>query len=152
MNSYPLKTLLCLFAAILSFACIANTAQAQKIACPVLDDALITPYVGIWKGQLGTSDIEIHLEPHERDAQRLQGYYIHVSNPSHQILIVGEPLKGALEMEESSNGSDISGVWDLTLPEQASSYNNCLGTLQGEWLDGNFSNPQPVTLHREISW
>lgn len=121
--------------------------------CTKPDDAHIAPYLGTWEGMLGEQRIVLHLEPHSEDIQRVQGYYIQEENPSHHILFVGEQIKGFFEGEESSNGSDISGLWELSFPTHAPTSNECYLTLHGEWIDQNFENPRPIQIERNrLSW
>lgn len=129
----------------------ANTAKAD-VTCAPPGINNITPYLGTWHGSIGASSITVFMEPHDQDPYRVQGYYTHLAEPQKKILIVGEPVNGRFDMEESIDGSDISGIWDIAFPAQAPSLNDCYQLLQGEWLDGYFENPQPITLQREISW
>lgn len=119
--------------------------------CTQPDDAHIAPYVGTWHGTLGDQPIVLHLEPHHEDIQRVQGYYILEENPTHHILFVGEQINHFFEGEESANGADISGLWELTFPSETPSLNQCYLTMHGEWIDHNFENPKPILLRRAYS-
>lgn len=138
---------------IISFNFLFAKPALADATCTKPDDAHIAPYLGTWEGLLGEQRIVLHLEPHREDIQRVQGYYTQEENPSHHILFVGEQIKGFFEGEESSNGSDISGLWELSFPAQAPTSSECYLTLRGEWVDHNFENPRSIQLERNrLSW
>lgn len=128
-----------------------QTAQAED-TCPALDEHNIIPYIGTWQGRIGEAFVQVQIEQHAEDAQRVQGHYIYLDQPEHLIRIAGEPFSGVLEIEESANGTDISGLWDLKFPTRATDLNLCFTQLQGMWQDAQFSNQKTLTLTRHVSW
>lgn len=78
------------------------------------------------RGTLGDANIQVNIRPKADIEEGLEGEYF-VFGRSLKILLAGEIEDDVLFMEESENGTDISGQWD--------------GKLQGDTLAGSWMSP-----------
>ncbi len=87
----------------------------------------------VLRGTLGEAQIQMKLQPKEDPAEGIEGEYI-VFGRSGRILLAGETESGGLLMEESENGTDVSGQWE---GQQEGT------TVRGTWqsADGSVSKP-----------
>jgi len=89
------------------------------------------------RGTLGDTQIQVNLRPKEEIDEGHEGEYFMFGN-SHKILLAGEIEKdGVLFMEESVNGTDISGQWDGKLEGDV---------LAGIWMSPDGSITKPFSL------
>ena len=91
----------------------------------------------VLRGTLGDAQIQMHLQPKSDPAEGLEGQYIVFGRSGH-ILLAGETDADGLLMEESENGTDVSGQWEGRHDGAA---------LRGTWqsADGAISKPFILT-------
>lgn len=88
------------------------------------------------RGMLGELQIQMYLHPHVDYEDSVQGDYF-VFGKSAKILLAGEFQADELVLEESENGSDVSGQWSGRLE----------GTVfRGTWYSDDQSRSQPFDL------
>jgi hypothetical protein len=89
------------------------------------------------RGTLGDTQIQMKLQPKADPAEGIEGEYIVFGRSGH-ILLAGETESGGLLMEESENGTDVSGQWE---GQQDG------GAVRGTWqsADGSVSKPFALT-------
>jgi hypothetical protein len=63
------------------------------------------------RGTLGDASIQMQVRPKADPSEGIEGSYI-VFGRSGQILLAGETDGDSLLMEESENGTDVSGQWE----------------------------------------
>lgn len=118
-----LTLLVCLFA---------GTVQAQELQTGVAMSNPVFARAIELRGNLGAKQVRMHLQPKTEDRDSVEGSYIIVagSQQSQKILLAGEVTADRLSMEESVDGTDVSGQWDGDLVGH---------TVHGIWLsaDGN---------------
>ncbi|MBC3936885.1 hypothetical protein [Undibacterium rugosum] len=88
-----------------------------------------------FSGMLGKQVVHVFLRPKKDEIDGLEGYYILNSGsktPAKRILLAGELAGDRISLEESQDGTEVSGQWDAELKG---------GQLTGNWLsaDGNTS-------------
>lgn len=89
------------------------------------------------RGTVGDIQIQVNLRPKEEIDEGHEGEYFIFGN-SHKILLAGEIEKdGVIFMEESVNGTDISGQWDGKLEGDV---------LAGTWMSADGSITKPFSL------
>ncbi|MFC7296964.1 hypothetical protein [Herminiimonas aquatilis] len=89
------------------------------------------------RGTVGDVQIQVNLRPKEEVDEGHEGEYFIFGN-SHKILLAGEIEKdGVIFMEESINGTDISGQWDGKLEGDV---------LAGTWMSADGSITKPFSL------
>lgn len=89
------------------------------------------------RGTVGDVQIQVNLRPKEEVDEGHEGEYFIFGN-SHKILLAGEIEKdGVIFMEESVNGTDISGQWDGKLEGDV---------LIGTWMSADGSITKPFSL------
>lgn len=113
--------------AMLSAGLIAGAAHAADAASGLFAKPVIL------RGTLGDAQIEMRLQPKEDPAEGLEGDYIMFGRSGH-ILLAGETQADGLLMEESANGTDVSGQWEGRQDGAA---------VRGTWqsADGSVSKP-----------
>jgi len=113
-------TLLCL--GLLAGAAQAADASSGLFARPV-----------VLRGTLGEARIQMQLRPKADPAEGLEGDYIVFGRSGH-ILLAGETEADGLLMEESENGTDVSGQWEGRQDG---------ASVRGTWqsADGSVSKP-----------
>ena len=94
--------------ALLWTALLAGTAQAAD-ASPAAGGIFARPVV--LRGTLGDAQIQMKLQPKADPAEGIEGEYIVFGRSGH-ILLAGETESSGLLMEESENGTDLSGQWE----------------------------------------
>lgn len=75
----------------------------------------------VFRGQLGGKLIEMHLQPKKEEPESLEGYYLIGPDWKKKVLLAGEWSGSQVSLEESENGTDVSG------------------TLEAEWLEEGLS-------------
>lgn len=88
------------------------------------------------RGTLGDQNVQVNVRPKEQIDEGLEGEYF-VFGRSLKILLAGEMEGTTLFMEESENGTDISGQWDGKLDGD---------TLSGSWMSADGSVTKPFSL------
>lgn len=120
--------------ALLWTALLAGAAQAAD-APPAAGGMFARPVV--LRGTLGDAQIQMKLQPKADPAEGIEGEYIVFGRSGH-ILLAGETESGGLLMEESENGTDVSGQWEGQHDGTA---------VRGTWqsADGSVSKPFALT-------
>ncbi len=92
------------------------------------------------RGMLGDAQIQVTLRTKEPAEDGIEGEYF-VFGGSHRVLLAGEVEGQEVFMEESENGTDVSGQWDGKLAGE---------TLTGEWqsADGKIKKPFSLRIVR----
>jgi hypothetical protein len=87
----------------------------------------------VLRGTLGDAQIQMQLRPKADPAEGLEGEYIVFGRSGH-ILLAGETEADGLLMEESENGTDVSGQWEGRQDG---------ASVRGTWqsADGSISKP-----------
>lgn len=89
------------------------------------------------RGTVGDVQIQVNLRPKAEVDEGHEGEYFIFGN-SHKILLAGDIEKdGVLFLEESVNGTDISGQWDGKLEGDV---------LVGTWMSADGSITKPFSL------
>ena len=117
--------------ALLSAGVLAGHAHAADAASGLFSRPVVL------RGTLGEARIQMRLQPKDDPAEGLEGQYIVFGRSGH-ILLAGETEAGGLLMEESENGTDVSGQWEGRHDGTA---------LRGTWqsADGLVSKPFILT-------
>ena len=91
----------------------------------------------VLRGTLGDAKIQMTVQPKSDPAEGIEGEYIVFGRSGH-ILLAGETESGGLLMEESENGTDVSGQWEGQQDGAA---------VRGTWqsADGSVSKPFVLT-------
>lgn len=127
---------------LMAAACISISASVSAQVPPVTPAPALTvaPAISaiflkpvLLRGTLGDVNVQVHIRPKEQIDEGIEGEYFIFGN-SLKILLAGEIEGDILFMEESENGTNISGQWDGKLEGD---------TLAGTWMsaDGSFTKP-----------
>ena len=92
-------------AGLLCLGLLAGGAQAQDAAGGLFSRPVVL------RGTLGSADIQMQVRPKDDPSEGIEGSYI-VFGRSGKILLAGETEGDSLLMEESENGTDVSGQWE----------------------------------------
>jgi len=115
-----------LAAALLAVTAATSAAESQTVAKPLQ-----------LRGTLGDAQIQMRLQPKEDIADGWEGSYFRFGH-SLTVLLAGELEGGELALEESENGTDVSGQWNGTLRGD---------TLAGEWMSADGTVTKPFSLN-----
>lgn len=147
------KILAAFLIATLTFASTAFAAEASKLAAAVSTPmpsttaaatastdasgvpALFQKPVAL-RGSLGDVEIQVNIRPKPEADEGHEGDYF-IFGSANKILLAGEVAGDMLFMEESENGTDISGQWDGKLEGD---------TLAGTWMSPDGSITKPFSL------
>ena len=88
------------------------------------------------RGKIGAQPIEMHLQMKVPADEGIEGDYL-LTGQTHKILLAGESENDNLSLEESENGSDISGLWDGVIDGR---------TIRGTWTSADGSVVKPFEL------
>ncbi len=77
----------------------------------------------VLRGTLGDEQIQMSIRPKPVAAEGLEGEYF-IFGRSQRILLAGEAEGADLFLEESENGTDVSGHWNATVAGD---------TISGDW-------------------
>lgn len=88
------------------------------------------------RGTLGQRKVQMRLRPHAEFEGSVQGEYFEFGQ-TQKIALAGEYQGDALTMEESVNGTNVSGSWSGSLKGN---------TYSGNWYAEDESNPVPFVL------
>lgn len=100
------------------------------------DDAGIPAAGLLLRGTLGSEPVQMHLRLKPND-EGVEGDYF-VFGQGQKILLAGEFDKDGFWMEESANGTDVSGQWE---GERRGN------VLSGTWRGANPSDERPFILN-----
>ncbi|MDB5823223.1 MAG: hypothetical protein JWR21_1927 [Herminiimonas sp.] len=92
------------------------------------------------RGKLGDKSIQMRLRPKPQADEGLEGEYFYFGR-SAKILLAGEAEGDDLVMEESENGTDVSGQWEGK--RQGDS-------LRGTWTSADGTETRPFDLHIDV--
>lgn len=106
-------------------------AAAVSPAAPAIPALFLKPV--LLRGTLGDVNVQVQIRPKAEIDEGIEGEYFIFGNTA-QILLAGEIEGDILFMEESENGTNISGQWDGKLEGDI---------LAGSWMsaDGSFTKP-----------
>lgn len=93
-----------------------------------------------FRGVVGDINVQVNIRPKADIDEGIEGEYFIFGN-SHKILLAGEIEGDQLFMEESENGTNISGQWDGKLEGD---------TLVGSWMSADGTITKPFTLKAVI--
>jgi hypothetical protein len=116
-----------------------GTVQAQELqTAGAMSNPVFARAIEL-RGQLGAKQVRMHLQPKTEDRDSVEGSYVVVAGAqqSQKILLAGEVTADRLSMEESVDGTDVSGQWDGDLQGQ---------TVRGIWLSADGNVRQDFTL------
>lgn len=88
------------------------------------------------RGTLGEATIQMQLRP-KPDEEGIEGEYFRFGT-SAKVLLAGEVDGGELVMEESENGTDVSGQWIGSIDGQR---------ISGTWQDAEGAVSKPFVLN-----
>jgi hypothetical protein len=110
----------------------ASPKPAPAVVVPVTASGLFNKPVFL-RGTLGDVQIQANVRPKAEIDEGVEGEYF-VFGRSQKILLAGELEGDAVFLEESENGTDVSGQWDGKRDGD---------TIHGTWLsaDGSVSKP-----------
>ncbi|OGB22892.1 MAG: hypothetical protein A3I66_13225 [Burkholderiales bacterium RIFCSPLOWO2_02_FULL_57_36] len=90
----------------------------------------------VFRGNLGDMRIQAAVRPKEIIDEGLEGEYF-IFGRSQKILLAGELEGENIFLEESENGTNISGQWEGKLQD---------GSIQGTWTSADGSVTKPFNL------
>lgn len=88
------------------------------------------------RGKLGDQSIQVHLQLKQQVDEGVEGDYF-LFGRSQKILLAGEVDNNTLSLEESENGTDISGQWDGKIDGNV---------IRGTWSSADASVTKPFEL------
>lgn len=109
----------------------AQTAPAPGANVPALFHKPV-----FFRGVVGDINVQVNIRPKADIDEGIEGEYFIFGN-SHKILLAGEIEGNQLFMEESENGTNISGQWDGKLEGDS---------LVGSWMSADGTITKPFTL------
>lgn len=114
-----------------------NRGSSSKVASKSPDSAagLFNRPV-VFRGKLGDMPIQATVRPKEIAEEGLEGDYFFFGR-SQKILLAGELEGESIFLEESENGTNISGQWEGKLQD---------GAIQGTWMSADGSVSKPFSL------
>ncbi len=134
---------LCLGLLLLGAAATASGAQpevpaaAPQAAAPASAVEKLFASAPVFRGELGELTIQVSLRQKEDMREGLEGEYF-VFGRSQKILLAGEfDRDGAIFLEESENGQNVSGQWEGNFDGD---------TFRGVWSSSDGSVEKPFTL------
>lgn len=89
-----------------------------------------------FRGVVGDINVQVNIRPKADIDEGIEGEYFIFGN-SHKILLAGEIEGNQLFLEESENGTNISGQWDGKLEGDS---------LVGSWMSADGTITKPFTL------
>lgn len=139
-----------LLSTLIALAAVSTGASAQVTApstAPAAPAAQTAPVPGanvpalfhkpvFFRGVVGDINVQVNIRPKADIDEGIEGEYFIFGN-SHKILLAGEIEGDQLFMEESENGTNISGQWDGKLEGDS---------LVGSWMSADGTITKPFTL------
>lgn len=124
----------------------ASAAPKSGLANAVADEkpvsaAEVFSKLRVFRGTLGETPIQATVRPKEIVDEGLEGEYF-IFGRSQKILLAGELDGNSIFLEESENGTNISGQWEGKLEGD---------TIQGTWLSADGSISRPFNLKLVVS-
>lgn len=135
-----------LLSTLIALAAVSTGVSAQGTA-PAVPAAQTAPAPGanvpalfhkpvFFRGVVGDINVQVNIRPKADIDEGIEGEYFIFGN-SHKILLAGEIEGNQLFMEESENGTNISGQWDGKLEGDS---------LVGSWMSADGTITKPFTL------
>lgn len=88
------------------------------------------------RGKLGDQAIQVHLHLKEQIDEGVEGDYF-LFGRTQKILLAGEVDNNTVALEESENGTDISGQWDGKIDGNV---------IRGTWTSADFNVTKPFEV------
>lgn len=88
------------------------------------------------RGKLGDQSIQMHLQLKEQIDEGIEGEYF-LFGRTQKVLLAGEVENNTLSLEESENGTDISGQWDGKIEGNV---------IRGNWTSADASITKPFEM------
>ncbi|HEY8609433.1 MAG TPA: hypothetical protein VIM12_20145 [Noviherbaspirillum sp.] len=123
---------------LLATACalpLASLAQPVVPAVPSAGKQLFVRPVAL-RGTLGDAPVQIDLRTKQEYADGVEGEYF-VFGSSQKVLLAGEIEGDEVFLEESENGTDVSGQWNGKLAGEV---------FSGEWLSADGTRTKPFSV------
>jgi hypothetical protein len=97
-------------------------------------------------GTLGGQKVRMHLQPKADEIDSVEGDYLTPAgerNAGKRILLAGEIAQNKFSLEESEDGKDVSGQWDVDVQGDQ---------IRGVWLsaDGSVSQDFNLQIQRQM--
>ncbi len=120
----------------------ASTATATAEMAPTHSGKELFAQPLILRGVLGEERVQMNLHVNAEFGDGVEGHYF-VFGQSRNILLAGEAEGDELFLEESENGTDVSGQWSGKIAGD---------TIAGEWqsADGSLTKPFQMNVVRTI--
>ncbi|ASI70029.1 hypothetical protein BA022_16675 [Diaphorobacter nitroreducens] len=128
--------------ALLVSACAQKPSQPPRPACPTAAQMEQPELVGRWQARLdGMAEaVLLELGPHPEWDGTVKG---RIQWPGFTSVVVGDVHQGRLTMEESRDGTRVSGNWSGDVVE-----GSCAREIRGEWTD-EADRPYTFTLRKQ---
>jgi hypothetical protein len=107
---------------------------SPSVKSPASPTLLVRPV--FLRGTLGDAQVQVNLRPKADIEDSLEGDYF-IFGSSQKVLLAGEIEGNDMFLEESENGTDVSGQWNGALSGD---------TISGNWLSADGSVTKPFTL------
>lgn len=125
-------------AALFAAICVAGAQAATQAEALATKMQFVNPVV--LRGLLGPDQIQVNLRTKQEFEDGIEGDYF-IFGSSQKILLAGEIEGEDLFLEESVNGTDVSGQWEGKMAGDI---------IRGEWqsADGKISKPFEIRIVR----
>src|SRR5574337_716839 len=122
-------------------ACAQNPSKTARPACPTAAQMEQPELVGRWQADLPgvAGPVLLELGPHPEWEGTVKG---RIERPGFSSVVVGDVHQGQLTLEESRDGTHVSGNWSGEVVE-----GSCAREIRGEWTD-EAERPFAFTLRR----
>jgi len=116
------------------------TAPAGHAASPEAAGKMLFVKPVALRGTLGAEQVQVNLRTKAEFEDGIEGDYF-IFGSSHRVLLAGEIEGEEFFLEESVNGTDVSGQWEGKMAGD---------TISGEWqsVDGKISKPFQIRVVR----
>ncbi|MFC7287774.1 hypothetical protein ACFQPC_06960 [Herminiimonas glaciei] len=136
MKKVLLSTLIALAAVSTGVSAQGAAPAAQAAPVPGSNVPVLFHKPVFFRGVVGDINVQVNIRPKADIDEGIEGEYFIFGN-SHKILLAGEIEGNQLFMEESENGTNISGQWDGKLEGDS---------LVGSWMSADGTITKPFTL------
>lgn len=115
---------------------LAGLALALPLVCASAEPKQMFVEPVALRGTLGSDTIQMNLRAKEEYADGVEGDYFRFGH-SQKVLLAGEIEAEEVFLEESENGTDVSGEWNGKLDGDS---------FSGQWLSADGKESKPFTL------